>query len=81
MAIEKQHSGGAALLDEDLTYVKLNKQEKQRLLTALHAQQAALTKHPIRLNRIIEAIPEAPLILDWLYRWIRKFTTSGAVPS
>jgi len=72
MAIEKQRSGGAALLDEDLSYVRLNKREKQQFLAALKAEQAALARDPWRLNCIIEAIPDNPLIFGWLSRLFKK---------
>jgi len=74
LAAEKLRSGGAALLDEALTHLQLNAQEKQQLLTNLRAQKTALAQDPERLERIIAAIPEAPLIFDWLSRWWEKLT-------
>jgi len=65
LAAEKCWGGGAVLLDENLTHLRLNKQEKQQLLINLHRQQKVLIQDPDRLKRIIEAIPEPHRVYRW----------------
>jgi len=59
LAAEKCWGGGAVLLDEELKFLRLNKREKQQLLSHLRTQQIALTKDAKRLNIIIKAIAES----------------------
>jgi len=59
IAAEKCWRGGAVLLDENLTYLRLNKQDKQQLLASLRKLQKDLARNPERLNKIIKAIPKS----------------------
>jgi len=65
LAAEKCRGGGAVLLDEDLTHLKLNEREKRELVTSLKKEQEILAKDRQRLNQIIKAIPEPRPVFRW----------------
>jgi len=60
-----QWSGGAVLLDRDLTHLKLNEREKKELVTSLKKEQEALARDHERLEQIIKAIPESCPVFRW----------------
>jgi len=65
MAAQMQWSGGAVLLDKDLTHLKLNRKEKRELVASLKKEQEALARDHERLEQIIKAIPEPRPVFRW----------------
>jgi len=70
IAAEKCWRGGAVLLDENLTHLRLNKQDKQQLLASLRKLQKELARNPERLNKIVSGITRVEN--RRMFRWDEK---------
>jgi len=83
LAAEKCWGGGAVLLDENLTHLRLSRQEKQQFLTSLRIEQAILGKSPERLNTIVKSIPRSRRIVKFrrktapLWKILKKYQTAN----